>query len=205
MKILILDDHAAIRDCVKRKILDINPNVEFFECSSIHEGDQVRKSDDHSIDYAVCDLDLKSGCNTEFIESTIRDGIPVMVYSAHVNRAIIEKLESLKVTCYVAKISNVENLHIGLKSLFEGKSFQCPIVQQSKQSTEEFKEIDRLSLTKAQKRVLKVLDEGFDRIETSRKLSLSLTTVNNHIARARELNDCKSLDELMRRYRFWDY
>jgi DNA-binding CsgD family transcriptional regulator len=89
--------------------------------------------------------------------------------------------------------------------LFEGKSLQCPIVQQSKQSTEEFKEIDRLSLTKAQKRVLKVLDEGFDRIETSRKLSLSLTTVNNHIARARELNDCKSLDELMRRYRFWDY
>lgn len=32
-----------------------------------------------------------------------------------------------------------------------------------------------------------------------------LNTVNNHVAREREFNGCQNLEDLLRRYRFWDY
>jgi DNA-binding CsgD family transcriptional regulator len=64
---------------------------------------------------------------------------------------------------------------------------------------------DKLVLTQAQKRLLAMINKGFTREETAEKLKNSITTVNNHIARARVVNECRSLHELLRRYRFWDY
>jgi DNA-directed RNA polymerase specialized sigma24 family protein len=61
-----------------------------------------------------------------------------------------------------------------------------------------------LALTGGQKVVLEVLAKGFNRAEASKILNIKMTTLNNHIARARELNDCENFEELLRRYRFWD-
>jgi hypothetical protein len=35
-------------------------------------------------------------------------------------------------------------------------------------------------------------------------LNIKLNTLNTQIARAREVNDCENLEELIRRYKFWD-
>jgi DNA-binding CsgD family transcriptional regulator len=46
--------------------------------------------------------------------------------------------------------------------------------------------------------------QGYNRDEVSKMLRLKKSTVNNHIARARTLNECANFDELLRRYKFWD-
>jgi DNA-binding CsgD family transcriptional regulator len=61
-----------------------------------------------------------------------------------------------------------------------------------------------LELTKGQKAVLEILIRGFNREEAANSLKISLNTLNNHIARAREMNNCENFEELLRRYRFWD-
>jgi DNA-binding CsgD family transcriptional regulator len=52
--------------------------------------------------------------------------------------------------------------------------------------------------------VLKVIDQGYKRKEAASILKLSATTIDNQIAKARDINDCDSQDELMRRFRFWE-
>jgi DNA-binding CsgD family transcriptional regulator len=59
-------------------------------------------------------------------------------------------------------------------------------------------------LTKGQKAVMEVLIRGFNREEAADILKITLNTLNNHIARAREINNCENFEELLRRYRFWD-
>lgn len=201
MRILILDDHGAIRDTIKRHLLEINPNAEFRECSSVHEA----RNEYENIDFAICDLELDKGCNTNTIEDLTHDMIPVMVYSSHVNNDLVNTLKSKLIRSYVSKMSSITDLRNGIEALLKGKYYYCPIVIATKESSSEFKETDKLHLTKAQKRVLSVLNDGFSREEVANKLKNSITTVNNHIARAREINDCRSLEELLRRYRFWDY
>jgi len=61
-----------------------------------------------------------------------------------------------------------------------------------------------LFLSEGQKTVLAVMAKGNNREETAKFLKIKKSTINNHIARAREINDCRNLDELLRRYRFWD-
>lgn len=72
------------------------------------------------------------------------------------------------------------------------------------ESKSEFKETEKLDLTKGQKAALEVLIRGFNREEAADILNISLNTLNNHIARAREMNNCENFEELLRRYRFWD-
>jgi DNA-binding CsgD family transcriptional regulator len=61
-----------------------------------------------------------------------------------------------------------------------------------------------LILTTGQKKILDLLAKGFTRLETKEMLNIKLNTLNNQIARAREVNDCENLEELIRRYKFWD-
>jgi DNA-binding CsgD family transcriptional regulator len=68
-----------------------------------------------------------------------------------------------------------------------------------------YKETEKLKLTDGQIRVLDVMLKGYNRVVAADLLNISLTTLNNHIARARLMNDCENLDDLLRRFRYWDY
>jgi DNA-binding NarL/FixJ family response regulator len=130
--------------------------------------------------------------------------IPCMIYSSHVNMVLIKELENYNVCCYVSKTSGVDALLSGVESLLNVKKYQCPLVKSTIESKSEFKETEKLDLTKGQKAVLEVLIRGFNREEAAKILKISPNTLNNHIARAREMNNCENFEELLRRYRFWD-
>lgn len=204
MKVLILDDHQAIRELTKQYVLEILPTVEFVEASNIQEAKAAL--DEHmKFDYAICDLELKAGCSTEFPELCQHNRIPFMVYSSHVNLDLINVLEKLRVKAYVSKTSGVACLRKGLEALFKGHRYYCPLVAGTKESKEEYKEVTRLHLTPGQKKIMQVLSKGFNREEATGMLNIKRTTLNNQVARARESNDCESFEELLRRYRFWDH
>jgi DNA-binding NarL/FixJ family response regulator len=128
-----------------------------------------------------------------------------MVYTSHVNKVLIKELENFNVNSYASKISGIEALREGIVSLLVGKSYQCPLVVSTIESTDNFKETEKLTLTPGQKVVLEVVAKGFNREEAAKILKIKMNTLNNHIARARDLNDCENFEELLRRYRFWDH
>jgi DNA-binding NarL/FixJ family response regulator len=98
----------------------------------------------------------------------------------------------------------VDALKLGLQALLQGQTYYCPLVIQTTNSTETYKETRPLTLTEGQIKVLKEIQKGYSRKEVAKNLKLKTTTVANQIAKARDINDCNSQDELMRRFRFWE-
>jgi DNA-binding NarL/FixJ family response regulator len=197
MKILILDDHDAIRVFVSQLVTSIVPNATIFQSNSSESAISSINATS-SVDFVICDLELNFGCNTLIPELCNGRKIPCMIYSSHVNMVLIQELEKYNVCCYVSKISS------GVDALLNGKKYQCSLVKSTIESPSEFKLTEKLNLTDGQKAVLEVLKHGFNRVEAADILKVSLNTMNNHIARARETNNCENFEELLRRYRFWD-
>ncbi len=203
MRILIFDDHEVIQYFVKQQIESILPNVEILRCSTIESAKSAIKTPP-GIDFAICDLEINSGSNISIPEMCFERNIPYMVYSSHVNKVLISELKSINVNCYVSKTSGIESLKRGIEMLLNRQKFYCHLVLSTMESNEEFKQTERLFLSEGQKTVLAVMAKGHNREETAKFLKIKKSTINNHIARAREINDCKNFDELLRRYRFWD-
>ena len=203
MRILILDDHEAIQQFLKQKINAILPNAETILCKTT---DCAVKyiSGFPKIDFAICDIEIKGGANLIIPEICYTKGIPYMIYSSHVNMVLISELQELNASCYVSKTSSIDFLNKGLESLFQRQKYYCPIVFDVANSKIGFKETERLLLSQGQKAVLQIMAQGYNRDEVSKMLRLKKSTVNNHIARARTLNECANFDELLRRYKFWE-
>ncbi len=91
-----------------------------------------------------------------------------------------------------------------MQALLQGQSYYCPKVIQTINSTESYKETRELTLTEGQIKVLKEIQKGYSRKEVAKLLKIKVTTVANQVAKAREINDCNSQEELMRRFRFWE-
>ena len=203
MKILILDDHEAMRLAIKQQALEIIPTAEFFEYTNVREALQ-HFSDRLPVDFVVSDLELTEGCNLSLVESSRTNLKPVLICSSHVNKVLINKLDDKGVKCYVSKTSGIDALKRGLQALLHGESYYCPLVNQTKLSTASYKETDPLTLTVGQIKVLREIQKGYNRKETAQRLKVTATTVANQIAKARDINNCDSQDELMRRFRFWE-
>jgi DNA-binding NarL/FixJ family response regulator len=203
MEILILDDHEVIRFVIKQKVLEIVPNANFNEYSTVNEAlDHLAKS--LPVNYVVSDLELTEGYNLKLMEAARGLGIPVLIFSSHVNKDLINRIEHLSVPCYVSKTSGVSALKLGLQSLLHGQTYFCPLVIQTINSSDSYKETRPLKLTEGQIKVLKEIQKGYSRKEAANQLKIKTTTVANQIAKARDINNCNSQDELMRRFRFWE-
>lgn len=202
MRILILDDHPVIADSISQYLTSILPKAEIFNISSVQSAQKTLLN--NIIDFVICDLELNQGANLVIPEHCHQDKIPFMVFSSHVNKILVQQLLKLRVKCYVSKTSGVDAMKIGLDNLLMKKNYYCPLVSLTMSSDEEIKETDRLTLSNPQKKILDLLSKGFTRTEIATKLCKSKTTINNHLAMAREKNGCHSTDELIRRNKFWD-
>jgi DNA-binding NarL/FixJ family response regulator len=201
MKLLLLEDHVAVRETVIRYILEITPTMIVLEANNVEDADQFIKNT--KINYAICDLELTKGCNINPIEGLYRERIPFMVYSSHVNKSLIYELESKKVRSYVSKQSNMTDFKMGLEALFNGGKHYCPIVTETLKSNKVEENTGRLRLSKSERKVIELLSKGQTREEVADLLHLELTTINNHIFRARVANGSHNVSDLLRRYRFW--
>ena len=203
MTILLVDDHPAIQSLVKQHILAFSPNADVMGCFNINDAKQLF-SRQTKIDFVISDLELLEGCNLDVLNICHRNRIPCMIYSSHVNKVLLNEAEKLGVNCYVSKKSELEHLDKGLIALFTKKQYYCSIVKRMKESNTSFKETKKLILTSGQKKIVDLLAKGFTRLDAKEMLNIKLNTLNNQIARAREVNDCENLEELIRRYKFWD-
>jgi DNA-binding NarL/FixJ family response regulator len=203
MKILLIDDHYAILSILEQSILKIVPSAEVISCLSLIEATPLLTRE-NQINYVITDLELFKGYNLEILRVSKILRIPSLIYSSHVNQILLSEANKLNVKCYISKKSNLIHLELGLKALLKGSIYFCPEVLKVQDSNNQFKETQKLEITKGQKKIVDLLSKGYSRFEIRDILNISLNTVNNQIARARELNDCSNTEELLRRFNFWD-
>lgn len=202
MNILILEDHDSIRFSITQYLKEVIPNATVFEFNNPSEAD--KKSTEIQFDFAICDLEFNVGSNLLIPERCEDEGIPLMIYSAHANKVLVNRIEELGAICYVSKSSCRDEMKKGIDSLLAKEQFYCPLISKISKSSESHVETEPLELSKPQRVILDLLDSGLSRPQIADKLFKSITTINNHLAIARDRNECRSTDELLRRHRFWE-
>jgi DNA-binding NarL/FixJ family response regulator len=200
MKILFLDDHPTITAILSDLVKLIPIEMDIYQAHSVKSAFEILQSE--SIDRVVCDLQIKTCKSLDIPKYCSRFNIPFLVFSSHLNHTIIRQLEILNMLGYVSKASSIDELKDGLLCLIENKNYYCSIVE-----SEAFEigkeEIPKLTITPAERRVLKAMKTGKPIEELAQMLRLSITTIQNHKARISDRNNCK-INEVLIRYLFWE-
>lgn len=200
MKILILDDHPAITLLLNGLLRETAEDSIIYEVHSIKEA--LIYLNEHRIDRVICDLQIVKGKNLEIPAFCKENGIPFLVFTSHLNTALIRELKMLNMLCFVSKASATEELMLGLKALLNNESYCCSLVEKNPGKSEVL-DIPRLEISPAERKVLELLNRGTPLVELSKKLNLSVTTIQNHKARIADRNNC-TINEAIYRFNFWE-
>ncbi|MEY3824901.1 MAG: hypothetical protein RLZZ13_863 [Pseudomonadota bacterium] len=198
--LLLLDDHPGIIDYLNT-ILKIDFGVvKLIKAKTIEYAKVILEED--SVDFVICDLQIRTGKSTVIPSLCSEKNIPFMVYSSHVNYSLYMDLKSLGVKSYVSKASESEYLKMGISSLFTGDFYACPLVL-SEVKEEGKSDCPRPILSEAEIRMIRAYGDGLTTNQVADRLFLQPVTIRNHRARVIERNRC-SFRELLFRFNYWE-
>ena len=201
VKILVVDDHAVMRDGI-RALLGLQDDIEIVGEAS--EGKEaIEKAQELRPDVVVMDIAMPSMDGLEATRRILRKnpGIKVLVLTQYDNREYI--LSSIKAGAsgYVPKRALGSELISAIRAVCRGDSFLYPsaakaLVEHFRQQAEETEPYDRL--TAREREVLKLIAEGHTSREIAGMLFISLKTVLGHRAKIMEKLDIHNRTELIK-------
>ncbi len=201
MKIVVLDDHPLILNFLQSEIQQILPDAQVLLFLEINPTLYYIKK--NMVDFVICDLQIVTGKSLAVPTICYERKIPFMVFSSHTNKNIYDQLKKLKVVAYLSKAAQAIEITNGLIALFNNRQYFCSFTESLANHDPSVLSTDPIIATPKQTEILELLNSGFTQIEVSEKLSLSERTIYNHLAMARDKNDCQTTAELLRRYKFW--
>jgi len=119
-RILIIDDHAIVRDGLKRIIESQGSGVVFGEASTGAEALQLAR--DRDWDLAVLDLSLGKQNGLEILKQLkqMRPRLPVLIFSMHAEEQYARRAFTAGASGYVTKDSSTAELAKAINSLLSG-------------------------------------------------------------------------------------
>lgn len=200
IKVLVVDDHAIMRDGI-RALLGIHDDIEIVGEAS--EGKEaVEKAQELSPDVAVMDIAMPG---MDGLEATRRikkkkPTVKVLVLTQYDNREYILSAIKAGADGYVPKRALGSELESAIRAVHRGDSYLYPsaasavIKDYVKGSDEET--YDRL--TAREREILKLIADGHTSREIADMLFISLKTVLGHRARIMEKLDIHNRTELIK-------
>lgn len=187
--LLIVEDHALIRFGLKTAFESKDFVNEIHEAGTAEDAISIASKD--RVDAIIMDLGLPS---IDGIEATIEikkllPDVKVIILTSHNSEE--EVLESIKAgaSAYCSKDINPDRLAQIVLSVIEGAVwFDSKVAQvilnavsKGKDSEKNQETID-YNLTSREKQVLKLIREGYNNNEISKKLEVSINTVKVHVS-----------------------
>lgn len=187
LKILVADDHPLFRAGVVQT-LRIIPGAQIFEAEEGSEA--ARKITEIQPDIAVIDLRMpgKTGLDILSDFKNADFSVKIILLTMYKNVTYFYQAVSLGVKGYLLKETAVEELVVAVKKVAEGNVFVSGRLQEliSAEKVDEFENklmIEAVnSLTKSEKRVIKLISEWKTNSEIADILSNSVRTIENHRA-----------------------
>ncbi len=201
IKILVVDDHALMRDGIGA-LLGLHDDIEIVGEAS--EGKEaIKKARELAPDVIIMDIAMPG---MDGLEATRRIGkkIPkmkVLVLTQHDNREYILSAIKAGAAGYVPKRALGSELIAAIRTVYQGDSFLYPsaaaaLIEDYLQQAKGEEPYDRL--TAREREILKLIAEG----HTSRKIAailiISLKTVLGHRAKIMEKLDIHNRTELIK-------
>jgi DNA-binding NarL/FixJ family response regulator len=181
IKIMLVDDHAIVREGFVR-LISTNDELEVVaQANSGHEAYELLKKID--LDIVITDFSMPGISGLRFIENALtrKPDLKIIMCSMHDSLHIIKLAFKLGAKGFVSKSSAPQNildaiLAVNENTIFLSDNLQIP-------SEDEPKSLDELQLEKlttSEFETFKMLAKGLSIAEIARDMNLSEKTINNY-------------------------
>jgi DNA-binding NarL/FixJ family response regulator len=181
-KILIVEDHALVREAMAQTLMSMGPATECVEAGS---GDEALAYLEvhHDCDLAIVDLMLPGmdGFALLGVLAKRYPDVPVLVVSALDDTDSVRRAQRAGASGFVVKSSSTERLIEAVRTVLNGGVVTPDSVTQTR-TRSQASPADRYGLTQGQMRVLELLKEGRTNKEIADLLGLSEGTVKVHMS-----------------------
>lgn len=194
LRILTVDDHAIVRDGIKKIFQDHSPPVVFGEAAS--EEEALRHVRDHDWDLIILEIGLGGrtglGLLKEFKAS--RPHVPVLILSAHTQEQYARRAFRAGAAAYVTKDSPVQDLLEAAGRVLSGRNYASSVITEQMIANLATGEKSRghETLSDREFEVLRLLAAGKTVTEIATLLQLSDKTISTYRARLMQKLDLKS-------------
>lgn len=208
MKVLLIEDHALVRQGIKSVITNSDNNsftiiAEYDDANVAMRDIDARKVEP---DLLVVDINLPSINGLEF-SGAIKKKYPdmkVLILSSHKDIEYIQEAIASNVDGYILKESIADEIMAGLKYLKKGESYfsdkVLDIAIESYKNQKAVKERKQeVKLTKRELEVLEKISDGLKNTEIAEQLFISERTVEAHRSSLRKKLQVNNTVELVKK------
>lgn len=182
-KILIVEDHALVREAMAQRLLGVEPGLACLETGTADEALAALEAAP-DIDLAIIDLMLPgmNGYSLLAILARRFPDVPAIVVSAMDDEASVRRALKAGASGFVSKASSGEVLAQAVREVLEG-GMSTPHRSGVRSASERGRAspAERFGLTAAQARVLELLVGGHSNREIAELLGLTEGTVKVHM------------------------
>lgn len=183
LKILVVDDHALVREGLRQVLKGLSEPVEVLEASLCERAFEL--ADLHSdLDLVLLDYHLPgmNGLEALTLFGQKHPELPVVMISGSVNRRIVRQVMDQGAVAFIAKASLSSELLLTLNRVLAGEVCLPDDMMAESEREESGAGSAGPLLTARQQQVLRLLLDGRSNREISELLHLSDETVKTHVS-----------------------
>jgi DNA-binding NarL/FixJ family response regulator len=197
MKVLIVDDHAVVRQGVHRLLASV-PDTIVFEAATAHEAMVIARKE--RPDVIVLDINLEGASGLELLRRLRIEtpGVRVLMFSMHAEPIYANRALKAGAYGYVCKSAGAEELTAAVLRVAEGERYldnamASELVMSSVRAEDPF-----LKLTNREIEILRMLGEGKSLQGIADAIGIAYKTVANSCGRIKEKLDLPRTSDLIR-------
>jgi DNA-binding NarL/FixJ family response regulator len=197
-RLLLIDDHAVVRDGVKRLLADRPDEVKFGEAGNA--ADALRLTQEDSWDVAVLDISIGGRGGLELLREMkqLRPKLPVVILTMHSEEQYAKRAFQAGASGYVTKDTPREELLKAINRVLDGGKYVSPsLAEKLVLGIGGPGEPAHDALSGREFQVLRLIASGESVREIADALCLSDKTVSTYRARILEKMGLKSNAELI--------
>ncbi len=182
MKILVIDDHALVREGLRQVLKGLDENVDVLQAGTCAQGFALTEIH-HDLDLVLLDYHLPdmTGLAALAVFGQKHPELPILMLSGSANMQIMNQVLRAGAAGFVTKSGVSDELLSAVRRVLDGDVYlpQNPEIG----FTEEFSGIasNKPPLTRKQELVLRELLDGRSNREISQSLGISDETVKTHV------------------------
>jgi DNA-binding NarL/FixJ family response regulator len=183
MKILVVDDHALVREGLRQVLKGLDENVEVLQAGNCSQAFAFAQA--HAdLDLVLLDYHLPDGSGLDALRylGQHHPELPVLVLSASESPPLVQQILEAGAAGFVAKSGLSEELLDAVRKVLNGDIFVAHDWARTSDPRYAATLADKPPLTHRQTLVLSGLLDGHSNREISRLLNVSEETVKTHVA-----------------------
>ncbi|MBO7048960.1 MAG: response regulator transcription factor [Spirochaetia bacterium] len=205
-KILLVDDHPAIRASIGAELLKKNIAEQVFEAGNSEEGfDQAMALNP---DLIVMDISLYGASGIELTKKILQKNPGIKIVMLSMYSKVIYITESLKAGAkgYILKEADMESIMEGIKKVISGETYVDSRISSKviaslispEEDLEQPEDSTYDTLSSREQEILRLLAEGREIRDIAKELCISSKTVINHRTNIMQKLNCSNMVELIK-------